>query len=98
MAMAYPQVLVSQRTLFQLQIGYLTALHEVWANAIALQNYTLNGGLDAPRSKGSPSTAIDPANSAGGSPVVRRNRTPMKSLLRFASTSIAILALLPAGA
>ncbi|MDP9040078.1 MAG: TolC family protein [Acidobacteriota bacterium] len=67
MAMAYPQVLVSQRTLFQLQIGYLSALHDVWTNAVALQNYTLSGGLEAPRSTGSQSTSINPANS-GGSP------------------------------
>jgi cobalt-zinc-cadmium efflux system outer membrane protein len=68
MAMAYPQVLVSQRTLFQLQIGYLTALHEVWTNAVALQNYTLTGGLDAPMSTGSQALTISPANSANGSP------------------------------
>lgn len=55
MAQAYPQVLVSQRTLFQLQIGYLQALHEVWSSAIALENYTLSGGLDAPMS-GSPAS------------------------------------------
>ncbi len=30
MAQAYPQVLVSQRTLFQLQIDYLKALHSAW--------------------------------------------------------------------
>lgn len=59
MAMAYPQVLVSQRTLFQLQIGYLTALHDVWTNAVALQNFNLNGGLDAPMSTGSSSTTIN---------------------------------------
>jgi cobalt-zinc-cadmium efflux system outer membrane protein len=50
MAGAYPQVLLSQRTLFDLQIGYLRALEDEWMNAIALQNYTLQGGLEAPRS------------------------------------------------
>lgn len=65
MAMAYPQVLVSQRTLFQLQIGYLTALHDVWVNAVSLQNFNLSGGLDAPSSTGSPSTTINlPASGA----------------------------------
>jgi outer membrane protein, heavy metal efflux system len=48
MGAAYPQVLVSQRTLFQLQVGYILALENVWTNAIALQNYTLSSGLDAP--------------------------------------------------
>lgn len=68
MAMAYPQVLVSQRTLFQLQIGYLTALHNVWMNAVSLQNYTLSGGLTAPMSTGSPSTSINLPNGSAGSP------------------------------
>jgi cobalt-zinc-cadmium efflux system outer membrane protein len=59
MAMAYPQVLVSQRTLFQLQIGYLSALRDVWTNAIALENFTLGGGLDAPTSTGSSTSNIN---------------------------------------
>jgi cobalt-zinc-cadmium efflux system outer membrane protein len=67
MAQAYPQVLVSQRTLFQLQIGYLLALHDVWRNAIALQNYTLTGGLETPMSTGSSTTTINLPN-AGGAP------------------------------
>ncbi len=67
MAMAYPQVLVSQRTLFQLQIGYLNALHEVWMNAIALENFALRGGLEAPMSTGSSSTTINLSNGSGSS-------------------------------
>jgi cobalt-zinc-cadmium efflux system outer membrane protein len=66
MAQAYPQVLVSQRTLFQLQVGYLTALRETWTNAIALQNFTLTGGLSAPQSSGSPSTSLNLPNAGGG--------------------------------
>jgi cobalt-zinc-cadmium efflux system outer membrane protein len=67
MAQAYPQVLVSQRTLFQLQISYLMALHDVWRSAIALQNYTLSGGLHSPISSGSSTTTINLPN-AGGAP------------------------------
>jgi cobalt-zinc-cadmium efflux system outer membrane protein len=66
MAQAYPQVLVSQRTYFQLQIGYLTALHDVWRNAIALQNYTLSGALHAPMSGSSSTTTINLPNGGGG--------------------------------
>jgi cobalt-zinc-cadmium efflux system outer membrane protein len=66
MAQAYPQVLVSQRTLFQLQIGYLTALHDVWRSAIALENYTLTGGLVTPMSIGSPTTTNNLPNAGGG--------------------------------
>ena len=65
MAQAYPQVLVSQRTLFQLQISYLMALHDVWRSAIALQNYTLSGGLHSPMSSGSSNTTINLPNASG---------------------------------
>jgi cobalt-zinc-cadmium efflux system outer membrane protein len=56
MAAAYPQVLVSQRTLFQLQVSYIQALNNVWQSAIALQNYTLKDGLDAPTTSSTPTT------------------------------------------
>ncbi len=65
MAQAYPQVLVSQRTLFQLRVGYVMALREVWRNAIALQNYTLSGGLHAPVSTDTPTTTINLPNAGG---------------------------------
>lgn len=45
MGAAYPEVLVSQRTLFQLRASYISALQKVWSNAVALNNYTLSGGL-----------------------------------------------------
>ncbi len=48
MAAAYPQVLVSQRTLFQLQVEYVRALNNAWQNAILLQHGLLQGGLNAP--------------------------------------------------
>ncbi len=56
MALPYAQVLVSQRTLMQLQIAYLKALHEEWHSAIALQNQTLTGALDPPGSSASVET------------------------------------------
>ena len=59
MASAYPQVLVSQRTLFQLQIAYLTALNTEWSTAISLENATLTGGLDQPESSSTPDTALN---------------------------------------
>jgi outer membrane protein, heavy metal efflux system len=48
MAAAYPQVLVSQRTLFQLQVDYARALGELWQNAALLRHFTLNGALSVP--------------------------------------------------
>ncbi len=58
MAAAYPLVIVSQRTFFQLRISYIRALQDLWMNAIALQNFTLTGGLDAPI----PSSSSPPMN------------------------------------
>jgi cobalt-zinc-cadmium efflux system outer membrane protein len=41
MAQAYPQVIVSQRTLFGLEVHLIDALENAWQNAIALENFTL---------------------------------------------------------
>jgi cobalt-zinc-cadmium efflux system outer membrane protein len=49
MAEAYPQVIVSQRTLFELEVHYIDALDRMWQNAIALENDTLQGGLEKPK-------------------------------------------------
>ncbi len=48
MAAAYPQVLIAQRTLFQLQADYIHALEDVWVNATAIQGFGLADGLAAP--------------------------------------------------
>jgi len=48
MAAAYPQVLIAQRTLFQLQADYIAALENLWANSIALKGFLLTDGLEAP--------------------------------------------------
>jgi cobalt-zinc-cadmium efflux system outer membrane protein len=67
MGAAYPQVLVSQRTYFQLEVGYISVLENLWINAIALQNYTLASGLEGPRPSGALSTTVNLPNSGGGS-------------------------------
>jgi cobalt-zinc-cadmium efflux system outer membrane protein len=66
MGAAYPQVLVSQRTLFQLQVGYIHVLENLWKSAISLQNFTLTSGLDVPTSSGSLSTTSNLPNGGGG--------------------------------
>jgi cobalt-zinc-cadmium efflux system outer membrane protein len=63
---AYPQVIVSQRTLVQLEVGYIRALENLWRNATALQNFTLSGGLEAPKASGISSTATNLPTSGGG--------------------------------
>jgi cobalt-zinc-cadmium efflux system outer membrane protein len=65
MASAYPQVIVSQRTLFQLRVGYIQTLQKLWINATALQNFTLRGGLEAPIPSGTSSTSINLPSSGG---------------------------------
>lgn len=65
MAATYPQVLVSQRTLFQLQVDYLRALEMEWSSALALENYTLDGGLEQPIGTGADTTTINPPNGGG---------------------------------
>jgi outer membrane protein, heavy metal efflux system len=48
MAAAYPQVLVAQRTLFEMSIEYLENLNEAWRAALQLQGFLAGNGLDAP--------------------------------------------------
>jgi len=50
MQAAYPQVLIAQRTLFQLKVDYITALESAWINSIALKGFMLTDGLEAPTS------------------------------------------------
>jgi cobalt-zinc-cadmium efflux system outer membrane protein len=52
MAAAYPQVLISQRTFFQVRAEYIRALVDVWQNATQLQGFMLTGALDAPGGTG----------------------------------------------
>ncbi|MGH9353687.1 MAG: TolC family protein [Terriglobia bacterium] len=63
MGAAYPEVLISQRTWFQLEVSYVQTLERLWSNAIALQNFTLTNGLEAPMASGSSSTTINLPNS-----------------------------------
>jgi cobalt-zinc-cadmium efflux system outer membrane protein len=48
MAGAYPQVLISQRTLFQLEAEYVQALETVWQGALAIRGFGLTDGLSGP--------------------------------------------------
>ena len=49
---AYPQVLIAQRTLMQLQVAYVNALESSATNSVALQSYLLTDGLEAPSQPG----------------------------------------------
>lgn len=56
MGAAYPQVLFTQRTLFQTRAEYVHSLVELWQNVVQLQGLQLVGGLDAPNGVASAST------------------------------------------
>ncbi|MBV8551060.1 MAG: TolC family protein [Acidobacteriaceae bacterium] len=62
MAAAYPAVIVSQRTLFDLQIAYIGVLRSLWIDSVALQNFTLSNGLAAPQPRSDASTVTNPYN------------------------------------
>lgn len=51
-AAAYPQVLIAQRTLFQLESSYIAALENVQINAATLQGLLLTDGLNLPAMPG----------------------------------------------
>ena len=48
MAGAYPQVLISQRTLFQLEADYVEALENAWQSALVIRGFGLMDGLSRP--------------------------------------------------
>jgi cobalt-zinc-cadmium efflux system outer membrane protein len=52
MAAAYPQVLMSQRTLFQLEAEYVQALDNAWESSLAIRGFGLMDGFAEPRSAG----------------------------------------------
>src|SRR5712671_1733980 len=52
MAAAYPQVLIAQRTLMQLEVSYVTALESFATSSLSLQSYLLTDGLESPSQPG----------------------------------------------
>jgi cobalt-zinc-cadmium efflux system outer membrane protein len=64
MAAAYPQVLVAQRTLFEMSNEYLENLNEAWRAALGLQGLLAGEGLDAPASAGAATET--PSTGRGG--------------------------------
>jgi outer membrane protein, heavy metal efflux system len=65
MAAAYPQVLIAQRNLFQLQEEYITALVNTWRSAVEIQGLLLIGGLQAPGTMGMGMSGADQTESGG---------------------------------
>jgi outer membrane protein, heavy metal efflux system len=61
-AAAYPQALIAERTLFDLQANYISALENVWINALTLQGLLLTDGLDVPAAPGEIDNAVREIN------------------------------------
>ncbi len=52
MAAAYPQALISQRTLFQLEVDYVQALESAWQSSLGIRGFGLMDGLSMPMGSG----------------------------------------------
>jgi cobalt-zinc-cadmium efflux system outer membrane protein len=52
MAAAYPQVLIAQRTLFEMTTEYFESLEDAWRAALRLQGFLVGDGLEAPARAG----------------------------------------------
>ena len=63
MAAAYPQALIAQRTLFQLEVDYVQALESVWQSAIGIRGFGMVDGLSMPGNS---------AGTSGGQPAMNR--------------------------
>ncbi|MFN3327043.1 MAG: TolC family protein [Bryobacteraceae bacterium] len=48
MSAAYPQLLIAQRNLFQLQEDYVATLIDLWHRAVEIQGLLITTGIDAP--------------------------------------------------
>ena len=48
MAAAYPQVLIAQRTLFQVTERYLDVLADAWQSAVLIEGLLVDGALEPP--------------------------------------------------
>ena len=61
MALAYPQVLIAQRTLFQVRADYVESLVDLWQNAVLIRGMLLAGGLE-------PTLSAAPIRATKGAP------------------------------
>ncbi len=65
MAAAYPQVLISQRNLFQLQEDYVMALVEARRRAVEIQGMLLTGGIELASDSPQPASMRSESSSSG---------------------------------
>jgi cobalt-zinc-cadmium efflux system outer membrane protein len=60
MGAAYPQVLVAQRTLYEMSREYLEVIDRAWRSALALQSGLAGDGLASPAGDGGDELSADP--------------------------------------
>lgn len=66
MAAAYPQVLVAQRTFFQMSAAYFDNVEQAWRAALRLQGFLVGEGLEAPDRVGDELTVEIEISKPGG--------------------------------
>lgn len=66
MSASYPQVLIAQRTLIQVQEQYIESLSGIRQTSTQLEGFLLTGGLDAPPGKGESLSVIQVGTSRSG--------------------------------
>jgi cobalt-zinc-cadmium efflux system outer membrane protein len=62
MAAAYPQVLISQRTMFQLEADYIQALENAWQSSLVIRGFGLMDGLSGPINPSTGGQSASPVN------------------------------------
>ena len=66
MAASYPQVLISQRTMFQVREQYLDSLVSLRQKTIEIEGFLLTGALDAPRVRGRDAERVEMTGGGSG--------------------------------
>jgi outer membrane protein, heavy metal efflux system len=67
MTAAYPQVLISQRTLFQVKAEHLHALGELWHHVVMLEGFLIGEGMDGLQQAGSVEAMLEGQDADPGS-------------------------------
>ena len=76
MAASYPQVLIAQRTLFQVEVEYARTLVELRQGAVGLRGFLLGGGLDPVARPGDPSEGAETRGITSANDVERHTEGP----------------------
>ena len=66
MGAAYPQVLVAQRSLFELSSRYIERLEDAWQSAVRIQGLLAGDGLQAPGARDEERVEITPTRGERG--------------------------------